>query len=157
MTATTDPSRYTPAFLDEDGTVTDDAVIVFTTEYCWYLAWVLHQITDWPIVAVTDGSLHTDGGTEWNHVLVLHPSGNVLDATGLHDAEDKLDEWGILLEMDLPWGSESVLETIRAEDFRSRLSSDPDSVTPQFAAATRALAEALVRLHPSTGTIASAA
>lgn len=132
-------------FVDAAGRVTDHAIDIFTTEYCWYLAWLLHARTGWPMVAVSENTLPVDGGTGWNHVLVEHPNGQYLDVTGLSDDHDVFDLWAIMLEMDMDEGGEAILETIDADMFRVRLSSDPDDVPDELRVATEALVTALLR------------
>jgi hypothetical protein len=62
----------------------------FTEGECDLLSDALHEVTDWPVVAVGDG----DGGVVgWVHAGVQMPSGDILDARGAHDPLMWLDDW----------------------------------------------------------------
>lgn len=62
---------------------------------CWYLALVLHRLTEWPIVVMGQ---HGNSGTlrdlEFNHAACLNPAGNIVDIDGEHTALAAMSRWG---------------------------------------------------------------
>lgn len=73
-----------------DGVSTRDRE-VFVTAHSAALADALHARTGWPIVAFGDGP---DGPVGWVHAGVLTPGGLLVDAAGLHEPADWVDQWG---------------------------------------------------------------
>jgi hypothetical protein len=74
----------------EDGSTYDssDPVIAKYMEGgCYALAIAHHRLCRWPIVVMGDA-------TEFEHAMVRHPSGALVDICGAHDPEEISHAWG---------------------------------------------------------------
>jgi len=127
-------------FLNHDGTVSEYADDVFTNHHCWYLAWVLHTKTGWPIVAVTDADAVGEGNYGWVHVLVQTPTGDLLDVQGHQSPQDIVDHWADYCD----YPDDIDLNSIPAADFVRLINDDPGAASDAFATATSDLADALL-------------
>lgn len=103
--------------LHESADVDGHALHVFKFGGCGALAIALHDLTGWPIVAITDAHNVYDGqagGGSAMHWSVRHPSGKLLDIDGLHDPDELTSEYHYDADDDeAAWGissRESALE-----------------------------------------------
>jgi hypothetical protein len=90
MTGNLDPARLTPGVLD------GSALHAFKTGACGALAIALHEVTGWPIVAITDShNVHNGkaGGGSALHWAVKRPDGKIVDVDGAHSPEDLVAEY----------------------------------------------------------------
>lgn len=79
-----------PRYVFDHGCIYDirDPVIARYMEGgCYALAIAHHRITRWPLIVM--GS-----ATAFEHALVVHPSGRLVDICGAHDADELARAWG---------------------------------------------------------------
>lgn len=78
------------------GVIDTIAKRVFTTGGCGALAIALHDITGWPIVAITDHHNVHDGVSSNGsalHWAVRHPGGPILDINGFHNKRQLIEAY----------------------------------------------------------------
>lgn len=78
------------------GVVDSSAKRIFTQGGCGALAIALHDITGWPIVAITDHHNVEDGragGGSALHWVVRHPRGLLLDIEGYHTSRELIEQY----------------------------------------------------------------
>lgn len=107
--------------------LTSSVVQAFTYGDCWALAEAMSQQSEYPVVSVS--------GAErgWVHAGVLLPSGDVLDAEGIHDAESWRQTWadkqqGSLIPL---FGGSFVLREWTAQEWSQVI--DDSGLYPMFA------------------------
>lgn len=69
---------------------TEYEIEAYTHGDCWYLAKVLSEMSNKPMITVEYGRDHGD----WFHVGLLVDKRTVLDIKGLYSRDDWHDEWG---------------------------------------------------------------
>lgn len=73
----------------EPGVIDEAAITCFTRGQCHALALAIHEQTGWPLIQA--GWDEKSGPDHW---LVRHPSGKLLDITGLSDESEVCEFWG---------------------------------------------------------------
>jgi hypothetical protein len=107
--------------------LTSAEVQAFTYGDCWALAEAMSQQSDYPVVSVS--------GVErgWVHAGVLLPSGEVLDAEGVHDAQTWKQVWADKQQASLVplFGGSFVLREWSVKDWSQAI--DESGLYPVFA------------------------
>jgi hypothetical protein len=107
--------------------LTPAVVQAFTYGDCWALAEAMSQQSEYPVVSVS--------GAErgWVHAGVLLPSGEVLDAEGIHDAQTWKQVWAEKQQASLVplFGGSFVLREWSAKDWSQVI--DESGLYPVFA------------------------
>jgi hypothetical protein len=107
--------------------LTSAEVQAFTYGDCWALAEAMSQQSEYPVVSVS--------GAErgWVHAGVLLPSGEVLDAEGIHDAQTWRQVWAEKQQASLVplFGGSFVLREWSVKDWSQVI--DESGLYPVFA------------------------
>lgn len=94
-----DPARRFDHWLDPERPGHPDAYLVFTTGWCWALAWEIHDLTGWPIL-LADHLVDPHGEHHWRHAAVLRPDETLLDIDGTRPLdEEALTTWTPLADI----------------------------------------------------------
>lgn len=124
------------------GEIGERAVELYTQGLCWYLAWVLHERTGWPIVVVADSHPRY---INWCHMLVERPDGLLVDIHGAQSRKRVLRHWRG--ECDDPPSAHLKhmgQERWEVEEFDQVLGADPRSVLPAHAQLTERVADVVL-------------
>lgn len=114
----------------------------YAYEDCWKLAKASHDLTGWPIVAVGYRSANRKvEGIGWTHTAVRVPDGRCLDAYGLHEDNDLIDDYECFMRCDpeFPEGGVEELLEVPVDRFRHVLSVDPSEVDDDDVTVARAV------------------
>lgn len=67
-------------------------VVQFTRGDCWWLAWELHKLNNWPVYVLVPDE-YASVGDYWLHAVVKRDDGKFVDVQGFHDHEDLEKLW----------------------------------------------------------------
>ena len=141
-----DPARRLDRWLDPERPDHPDAVLTFTTGWCWALALEIHELTGWP-VWIKDHLVDPNYLVHWNHVAVLRPDGQLLDIRGPQPLEEArvLSSWKPL--SDVGWlPIDLAFECHPAMGYGSQDAAD--EVIRRARGIAREFAKVLVKRHP---------
>jgi hypothetical protein len=88
---------YAPAAVEHYSFHLDPELIeAFSLGDCWHLAKMLESLTGWEVHALSydaELALTEPEAVEWEHMVVRHPSGYLVDITGVYTDEALLERW----------------------------------------------------------------
>lgn len=140
-----DPARRLDRWLDPERPDHPDAVLTFTTGWCWALALEIHELTGWPVWTEHYPDDVGFGRDRWHHCATLRPDGAMVDIRGARILPAvQVDLWRALPDGKLP--IDLAFECHPAMGYGSQDAAD--EVIRRARGIAREFAKVLVKRHP---------
>lgn len=118
---------YSPVAVRDKITFTNDEDVIsyFTEGQCGALAYELHKLTGWSLVAITDGPI--DSLDYSGHVFVVNSDGLAVDIKGVRTIDEVKEDWYFCHYLHRFFSHGEFDSIMSTWDFRPAYSEDPEA------------------------------